>query len=254
MARGASQAKNQPKPARLAFVIISVVIPARNESRRIGSTLSSLVGQLSTPPFEVIVVDNASTDGTSLAATRFSNKLNLRVIAEPKLGRGAARAHGFGLAKGEIILSTDADTVLPPNWVASLVSLIQSNDCVAVSGTCQINDCSPLTSAIFNWFQPNAMHLYNLVYRHYWLTGSNFGVKKAAYLAAGGFNQDFQDLEDIELGFRLKTIGKVKFFRAPPVVTSGERFKAGLIPGLCAYIKAFIGRFWFNQADRFKRH
>src|SRR3989344_4845448 len=87
--------------------MISIVIIAYNEKKDIASCLMAMSKQTYREPFEVIVVDNASTDHTPEIAQSFVERLPLRVIREEHKGRGAARARGFGEAKGEIILSTD---------------------------------------------------------------------------------------------------------------------------------------------------
>ena len=94
---------------------VSVVIPARNEEREIGRCLDSLARQ-TFRDFEVIVVDNGSMDRTaSLARSR-----RVRVIEEPRRGFSPARQAGFEAASGSIVASTDADTVVPPDWLARI--------------------------------------------------------------------------------------------------------------------------------------
>ncbi|HSH31897.1 MAG TPA: hypothetical protein VK963_04500, partial [Candidatus Saccharimonadales bacterium] len=91
------------------------------------------------------------------------------------------------------------------------------------------------------------MVLYRLVFGHYWLTGSNFAIRRAAYRRSGGFSMQINDLEDIELGFRVRKIGRIKFIRHLPVTSSGHRFRQGLAGGLWPYIRAFVGRFYFKK-------
>jgi len=95
--------------------MISIVIPAYNEEENIRCCLEGLVAQKTDQEFEVIVVDNVSTDKTSGVARTFVDKINLRVVEEHTKGRGAARCRGFSEATGETILSTDADCVVPSN-------------------------------------------------------------------------------------------------------------------------------------------
>ncbi|MBI3255845.1 MAG: glycosyltransferase [Candidatus Andersenbacteria bacterium] len=102
--------------------MISIVIPAYNEAQAISKTLASLVAQDFSGEFEVIVVDNNSSDGTAQVAKAFQDKLNLKVIHEPHQGRGAARAAGFAAAQSRIICSTDADTIVPSNWLTEITA------------------------------------------------------------------------------------------------------------------------------------
>ena len=97
-------------------VRFSVVIPAYNEADYLSETLQSLRDQDFDGPYEVIVVDNHSTDETASVAATFG----VRLLHEAERGVCAARQRGSAAAAGEIIVSTDADTVPPRNWLRSL--------------------------------------------------------------------------------------------------------------------------------------
>ncbi len=234
-------------------MIVSIVIPAHNEQARVASCLEALAGQITTHTLDIIVVDNASTDATATTAQTFTATLPLRVVSEPTLGRGAARRHGFGLARGDIILSTDADTIVPSGWVEALVQNFHDPAIVATTGPCAILDCAPFTNRTFNWLQPNLMRAYRLLFGHYWLTGSNCALRRSVYKAAGGFDPSVRDLEDIELGFRIAKLGRIRFIPSITVITAGDRFQHGLILGLASYARTFIGRFALRQDGRFDR-
>lgn len=93
--------------------MISVVIPAFNEEAYIKQCLTSLVNQQTTEAYEVIVVDNNSTDSTIQIVQKFNQLLNLKIIHEKVKGRGSARKRAFYETSGKIILSTDADAIVP---------------------------------------------------------------------------------------------------------------------------------------------
>jgi glycosyltransferase involved in cell wall biosynthesis len=230
-----------PKPQ------VSVVIPAYNEAENIGALLASLAGQTFAEPFEVIVADNNSTDQTVQVAETFADRLRLRVIIEHTKGRGAARAAGFAAAGGSIVLSTDADSAVPSNWTRRLVAALRQPGVVAVTGPGRITDCTPAINRRFNRLQPWLMRAYRLVFGHYWLTGFNFGITRAAYDQAGGFAAGAADLEDIDLGFRVHRVGRIVMVADVPVTTSGRRFRRGLLAGLWPYTWIFIRRFWFRS-------
>ncbi len=228
---------------------VSVVIPAYNEEKYIENSLFSLLKseQKTNIDYEVVLVDNNSTDKTVELAQKFKSGMNLRIVHEQKVGRGAARAKGFNEAIGDIILSADADTIFYEDWIETLVSEIKI-DVVAVTTPCKILDCSPITNLIFNILHPKIMFLYKLFLGHYWLSGFSFGISKSIYVKAGGFDTKLQTLEDLDLSFRVAKLGKIKFIKKA-VIFSGRRFKNGLISGFYDYLHTFIQGFILKKKN-----
>lgn len=220
--------------------MISVVIPAFNEEKYIANCLNSLIHQKTGENFEVIVVDNNSTDNTIKVLQKFKDKLNLKVVSEKKKGRGAARSQGFKMAIGDIILGTEADAAVPSGWIEELSDKLKDKSIAAVTGPCKFEDCSWFIKIIMNQCQPAGMVLFRVFFGYYWLSGFNFAVRKSAYLKSGGFNPELNTYDDIELGEKIKRFGKVIFKRNTPVTVSGRRFKKGLFEGLYSYFKPFI--------------
>jgi glycosyltransferase involved in cell wall biosynthesis len=93
-------------------VLFSVVIPAYNAEAHVDAQLAALEQQANAEPFEVIVVDNMSTDATAEVAARHSGRLNLRVVTATD-GRSASHARNVGIAhaRGEFIVFVDADDI-----------------------------------------------------------------------------------------------------------------------------------------------
>ncbi|HPG37472.1 MAG TPA: glycosyltransferase family A protein, partial [Candidatus Saccharibacteria bacterium] len=92
---------------------ISVVIPVYNEAAALPACLEALAGQTA-PPFEVLVVDNNSTDDSVLVAARYPF---VTVLHEKRQGVLHARSLGFTAARGDIIGRIDADTEVAPDWI-----------------------------------------------------------------------------------------------------------------------------------------
>src|SRR5688500_17107775 len=90
----------------------SVVIPVYNEADSLDLCLSAIAAQ-TTQPFEVIVVDNNSTDTTAEIAASYPF---VRLVYESRQGVVHARNTGFNLAQGDIIARIDADTVIESGW------------------------------------------------------------------------------------------------------------------------------------------
>ncbi len=216
--------------------MISVVIPAYNEEKTLGATLAALTRQTYALPFEVMVVNNNSTDQTTAVAKRYADRLDIRVIDEPRKGRGVARHTGFMASRGDIIFSLDADACPPPDWLATFAHIMEDPAVPAVTGTCYINDLPPVKNFIFNVIQPTVTIVYRWLFRHYWLAGFSAAVRREVYVAAGGFNPALNALEDADLGYKVQQLGKIRFNGRVPVLVSGRRFRDSLGKGLWSYV------------------
>ncbi len=226
-----------------------MVIPAYNEEKTLGRCLGSLSRQHTSLPYEVIVVDNNSTDATPRIAQTFQKKMRIRVVYERKKGRGAARRAGFGVAKGEIILSTDADAVVPPNWVETIATTFLTNPIVAITGTSKVEDSSLLINYAYNIVQPISMIVYRLLFGHYWLSGFNFGIRRSIYSQSGGFDPNLNVIEDIDLSFRVARRGRILFLSTLPVVVSGRRYIGGFMRGAFPYVSTFYRYYVSKKKD-----
>ena len=222
---------------------LSVIIPAYKEEKVIESTLRSIDAYLKrqTYDYEVLVVVDGVKDKTADLAKKFSKDLNLRIIKEEKRGRGAARARGFKEAKGEIILSTDADVSLYSGWIETMVSEIKK-DSIAVTTPCKIIDRSALNNLFFNYSLPVFMTIYRIVFGHFWLSGFSFGIKKDIYLKSGGFDSSLHAQEDTDLSFRVAKLGKIKFLNKP-ITVSGRRLKDGIFAAYFDYWRSYFNFF-----------
>lgn len=228
---------------------VSVIIPAYNEQSVIKKTLDSLVNQESCGEFEVIFVDNASTDKTKSIANSYKDKLNISVIDEKTKGRGAARATGFKHAKGEILLSLDADTIAPTDWICNMIKNFSDPKVIAVTGPWKIKDQNNVTNFWVNNLQEIANFPYRLAMGHYWITGLNFGIRKSVYERAGGFDATLNAHEDIDLTGRVRKYGKIKYAWDVAVETSGRRYKKGFFAGLWDYQKTAINYFLLGNKN-----
>ena len=109
--------------------VISVIVPALNEESVIGRCLASLKQQK--PPsahFEVIVVDNGSTDRTREIARSFGGSLSVTVLDRSGVRISALRNLGAAMARGEFLAFLDADCVAPQHWLRQTVDLLRADD------------------------------------------------------------------------------------------------------------------------------
>lgn len=211
--------KNEYKP------LVSIVVPAYNEATLLPMCLQSLRDQDYAGRLEIIVADNSSTDLTAKIAKLFGAK----VIFESRRGVAFARQAGFGAARGEIICSTDADTVVPPDWISRIVRELKDKpELAAVGGRFDLVGVDNLVKMAVDFLLPAAFCFDWLITRGGSLYGVNFGVRKAIFDSVGGFRIDAQVSEDIDLSVRLKRIGRVGILPGLTVKTSSRRFDTGL--------------------------
>lgn len=216
---------------------VSVVIPAYNEEDLLPACIDSLQCQTYPGEIEIIVVDNGSTDATAAVA----RARGVRVVEEPRRGYSRALATGFAAARGDIIASTDADTVVPRFWISRLLrEYEQRPDVVAVGG--EIVFCNPTPRA--RLFTQGLLPLLNRLDRtgptdpHLW--GANLSVRRRAFEAAGGWNLDFNLQVDTELSERLRGFGRVVLLEDLPVYTSSRRWNCMMGRSLFLYATNFI--------------
>jgi len=224
----------------------SVVIPAFNESAYLGRALESL--KLQTYPqdaFEVIVVDNNSTDDTALLASR----LGAKVVSEKKVGVCSARQAGTKVARGEIIISTDADTTFPKNWLESFDKAYQKHPkALAVSGSLRFH--RPPIWGFYIYILFGLVGLYQRLTRRVWyVSACNLSFKKTAWEAAGEYNTSLtQAGDELDLLRRLKKQGRIVFKNKIRVVTSSRRLREGFLYNFIVSLLIFyLGDYYLSR-------
>jgi glycosyltransferase involved in cell wall biosynthesis len=224
---------------------VSVVIPTYNVRENIRNTLDSLAQQ--TYPkegFEVIVVDNGSTDGTLEEIRRVPVPFDLRYFYQERSGRQVGLCRNIGLANalGALIVFVDADCMCSANLIARHAELHGRREKSVVLGEIRMvgpNGCvdervkidlaslrrkrlptQPTLKgrarvAWCHWWQ-QAAHFFEAKMT-LWMSGANSSVKRRDLVAVGGYDEDFDHHwgdEDAELGYRLQKMG-LKFVYAP---------------------------------------
>ena len=109
--------------------MISIVIPAYNESKRIEKTVQKIAAYMKGKQCEILVIDDGSTDSTTKIAKKYATVITLK----KNTGKGFAIKTGFNHAKGDIILFTDADLATPIEELTDMLPLLQKADIVIAS-------------------------------------------------------------------------------------------------------------------------
>jgi glycosyltransferase involved in cell wall biosynthesis len=191
-----------------------VVVPAWREERLISGCLSSVVAQRSSgPSFELIVVDGGSEDGTAERALAFPG-VELRVAPR---GKATQMNAGAELARGRWILFLPADTRLAAGALAGVAEL-EGRPEIAGGGFAVR-------------FEPGSPSLRLAGRLHTWrarVTGVPYGdqapfLRREAWRALGGAREE-HPLPDVDLGRRLRRLGRTVILHRLPVATSARRF------------------------------
>src|SRR5581483_9080940 len=133
----AARRRREPRPEGF-HPPVSVIVPAYNEATGIEKAVSSLTGS-DYPTFEVIVVDDGSTDGTGELVDALKLE-RVRVIREPNRGKAEALNTALAAAKHDLIVAVDADTLFAPGTLAELVRPFADPAVGAVAGNAKVGN------------------------------------------------------------------------------------------------------------------
>jgi glycosyltransferase involved in cell wall biosynthesis len=195
--------------------MLSFVVPAHNESQLIEDTVRRLqeAGRRTGEPFEVVVVDDASTDRTAALAAR----AGARVVQASVRHIAAARNIGARAAHGDYLLFVDADT-----WVSgdTAVAALEAMRNGAAGGGARVRFDGPVP-----WYAVPGVFLLLRVFRLLnWTIGCFIFCTRTAFNRIGGFDERLFAAEEAAFSVALKRVGRLRLVE-PAVVTSGRKFR-----------------------------
>jgi glycosyltransferase involved in cell wall biosynthesis len=202
---------------------ISIVMPTFNRRDRLARVLRALEGQTyPVDKFEVVVVSDGSTDGTSAFMATLTSPLRITFVEQPNQGPAVARNTGVSHASGELIIFIDDDVVPSPTLVEAHVKRHVAGDIVVIGPmmTPPDFDMQPWV----RWEQALLEKAYVEMAAErmpattrYFYTG-NASLARHWILEAGGFDSHFRRAEDVELAYRLKGRFGLRFVFAADAV------------------------------------
>lgn len=187
---------------------LSVVIPCYNAASTIADQLEALADQQWSEPWEVIVSDNGSTDGSREIVERYKGRLpHLRIVdASGKRGVGHARNVGAWAARGDAVVFVDADDQVAPGWLPAIGEALSQHDLVASHFEAdELND--PWQLEAHHITQRNGVQTFSYPPYLNHAGGCGLGIRRSLFEAVGGFDEEKYALEDTDLCFKAQLAG-----------------------------------------------
>ena len=198
---------------------LSVIIAFRNEKANLKQLIDSLLNQNNAPNFEIILVNDHSEDNFLEVLNSFSDeRIKLYNITEEFTGKKAALRFGISKSQGEILFFTDADCVLPKNWISTMLAYQQKNNVQMLCGPVKFKDSNKFLEKIF------ALEFMSMsgsgaagffIDKAFMCNGANYCICKSILNEVGAdFNNEFSSGDDVFLLHYVSSKYKVDFLKS----------------------------------------
>ena len=180
---------------------VTVIIPSYNRANYLPLAVDSILAQ-SYPVFEIIIVDDGSTDNTPEIARSFGDKVHFHL--QDHLGVAAARNHGLELARGDVIAWLDADDLWEPEFLGSTVPLLENDPALdgVYTGIAHIDEVGDLLPQINVKVVP-PQQLFSALLEEDFVLTPTVVVRKRCFDEVGPFDTQFHICEDYDMWLRL---------------------------------------------------
>jgi glycosyltransferase involved in cell wall biosynthesis len=228
--------------------VMSVIVPVWNGEARIGQCIEALKNQtLRADLFEIIVIDNGSTDSTVSVVARHSDVI---LLQEPQPGSYAARNAGLTRARGEYVAFTDSDCTPQKDWLEQGLSAVEGRaDVGVVAG--RVAFCEPVGTydrACLNYERHLSMRQEESVRSGLAIT-ANWFSRKSILLEHGGFDATLKSGGDHELSHRIFKAGFRTVYLPTAVVVHPPRTH---VAEIAAKARRVVGGRWTSATGRLR--
>jgi glycosyltransferase involved in cell wall biosynthesis len=228
--------------------VISVIVPVWNDEKRIAQCIDALQRQSLSPDlYEVIVVDNGSTDSTASVIARYPDVV---LVHEPQPGSYAARNRGLARARGVYVAFTDSDCIPQSDWLErGLNTVAGRTDIGIVAG--RVAFCEP--SGTYDRACLNYDRHISLRQEDYTRVGraitANWFSRKSVLLENGGFDTKMKSGADHELSGRVSKSGLQTIYLSTATVMHPPRTQ---VAEITARARRLVGGRWTATTGRFR--
>jgi len=200
-------------------MLISVVIAVRNEVNHIQDSIQSIFTQEYHEPYEVIIVDGISTDGTYEKLTTLKNQYPFVLLKNEKFNAAAGRNIGITNSTGDIIAFIDGDAIASKDWLQQIITMFEKTDAIGVGGPDLLPPNSTTTARMIGYvmtspfarggrFNPSTQHTTMDEEKYvYHIPTCNLALKREVFNTIGLFDESFVKGQDLELNYRIVTTG-----------------------------------------------
>ncbi len=213
---------------------ISIIIPARNEAKLIADTLRSLKNQSYKGDYEILVVDNGSTDATA----EIARSCGVRVVsANDHKSVFYARQVGADATDGDIIVQADADTLYPENWLQKIADKLEAHpEAVAVGGRFLYRE-----KFIWSFIELTVRDVLNKISaawfgRPFLVSGATFAFRREVFNKVGGYKNIPYSADQHGITTRFRKLGKVLYDSKIYCLTSARSVRQPMFVLLMAVI------------------
>ncbi len=248
--------RKKPEEKEKDNVAVTIIIPAYNEEDSIARTIESALSiNYQKDKLEIIIVDDGSKDRTYEIANKFVSRKNpiVKILAKPNGGKGSALNLGIKNAKGEIIVSMDADSFVKPDALKKMVAMFDNERVMAVTPSMGVYNPKGILQRIqqieyyMGVFLRKALATINSIH----ITPGAFSAyRKSFFQKYGGYDEN-NIVEDLEIALRIQAKGYViensprsivytivpNTFKS--LLTQRRRWYSGLMKNLLDYKRLF---------------
>lgn len=243
-------------------MLISLIVCTRNRTSSLRACLEH-IGRLESPgAWELVIVDNGSTDGTPDLLKSFAEQAPFRVVVveEPRSGLGRARNAGIAAATGQILAFTDDDCYVSPDFLKQILEVFKDQRIGYMGGRVLLYDPTDLPETIRTETKIRLIEAHSFI-RAGELQGANMAVRKSLVAEIGLFDPEFGagsrfcSGEDADFQARASASGATGIYHPGPLVwhhhgrKPGKRYEA-LMGGYHYGRGAYYAKFILNRTTR----
>lgn len=188
-------------------VAFSFIIPVYNRPEEIRELLQSLLQQTYDKPFEIVLIEDGSTDTAESVVSEFAQKLNINYLHKPNTGPGDSRNFGMRRAKGNYFIILDSDCILPPAYLMTVANFLQHNWVHCYGGPDSAHPSFSKIQKAINYVMTSMLTTGGIRGKSSSISkfqprSFNMGISKTVFEATNGFG-NIHPGEDPDLTFRI---------------------------------------------------